>query len=925
MVLRRFFLALLSSVPVWLQAATLQPHPDILQGQLPNGVKYLIQKNALPANKLELRLVMQAGSIGETEQQRGYAHFVEHMAFQHTRHFQKQSVGQFIESLGMRIGPDSNAYTGFNETVYMLPVPANEPEKLKKSFTLLADWVDGIRFDPAEARKEAHVITEEWRLSEHQRQQMEPYENVLMAGSAYLKRRPIGDMSLVGKADIKQLEDFYHREYRPERATIIAVGDAEPKQIEQLIRQAFQDMPASSPRLEAAPPLLPLSALPGVVINRYDELQDPLIRVLYPSVRLPVDTEDALQKGLAIQLALDMFTRRIMLQAESADYPITKGGSLSDELVDRRDSAGMVVIPRNGQIVPAWQRLQQEIARVSRDGFTRAEYLQAQKNLLTTMQQEVTEAKATESDQLASQWLHDVLQQNVPTSPAQMLAAAQHWFDSDRLPDVNESFRATVQARQKLVNVIVPAQTPLASVDARQFENTPQLAALPAWQEKSVGSLTAQQVTPGTILQRTRLQEGIWQYRLSNGITLYFKPSQNTPQKVQLLAYAQGGAATLPPQDFTASLLLDDVLNQSGAGSFSLSDLDNILTGKAVDVRAWVSSYEQGLSASARTPDLEDMLALVHLGLTQPRLDDVVIQDVKQSQIKSIQQEDTRMYNQALNALGTKIWQGDFRKKPLDPAAVTAVTQDQLTRLTRQMFQQSGPWTFVMVGDAEPAQVESLAAHWLASLPDNHPAIAPVKDLVPTGGFREIRQNTAETQQFDAKDRSQTTILIRTPAPTGITASLQRQLLDDVLSQRLEQVLRQQYALVYSVAVSSEIRRHEGFRADIDFSSKSDNAAAALNAALDVIRAVREQGISTSEWEAAQQRLVRVWSEAEKSDSAILSTLASNLRNQEPLMSIAERIRQLGLISRDQVNEAARQWLSDKAISVVQVNPFSGT
>ncbi|MCB6183214.1 insulinase family protein [Leeia sp. TBRC 13508] len=924
MLLKRLvsFLLLGSAFP--LIAAPLPPNAEILQGTLPNGVKYLIQPNAQPAKKVELRLIMEAGSTGETDAQKGYAHFVEHMAFQHTKHFQNETVGQFIESLGMRIGPDSNAYTSFNETVYMLPVPTDDEAKLKKATVLLADWVGGITFRAADAQKESRVITEEWRMSEHPRAQIKPADDVLYAGSRYVDRSPIGEMALVRQANIQQLNDFYRREYRPERATVIAVGDINPSQLKQMLEEAFKDIPPSTPPKSPVVPPLTLQKLPATLVMNHDSLQDPLIKWVIPATVQPVNTEESIYSGLAVQMAQSLFARRLDIQSEQPDYPISKSGVMTNEMVDRRDNTAFLFVPRTGKLMPAWQRVQQEVVRASEQGFTEEEYQDVRLNMLNQMRQMAAESHANTSEELASSLLHDVLQRNVSISPAEMLKLTETWFQTNRLAEVNAAFQGMMHTKEKMLTVMLPSSVPLASVKASQFNDSSTLAKLPVWTEKKLGALTDQPVNPGNVLSQAVLGNDIVRYRLSNGAEVYFKQTQNTPGKVVVSTFSSGGLYNAPPNRYTAASMLDDVLNQSGAGDFSLSALSKMTAGKLISSSYWLGAGEQGVSGEARTEDLADLFALMHLQLTKPRIDPLMLSEVKQDTVKAWIQSHKKTETLLIESLANQIWSGDYRKKSATPAQINEVNDGELQQLANQYFTASGPWKMVIVGDVNPSQLTPLLNQWVASLPANQYKMT-LASLSPKGAFVDIRNNSAEAQALDAKDRSQTMLFIRMPEAYNQQNRMIAQVLEDVLQQRLEAELRQKSALVYGIGVDAEIRRQEGFRLDIDFSSQSTNASQALDKTKRILEDLQAKGVNEEEFKSAILHSQRVWEDAEKDDHVIAGTLVNYIRSGEPLQSIRDRVKELSQLDRALVNQQAKHWFDKKAMSIGQVNPFSGT
>src|SRR5256712_5390182 len=227
---------------------------EITIGQLPNGVRYYVRANRKPEKRGELRLVVKAGSVLETDDQQGLAHFVEHMAFNGTQHFPKDSIVSFIESLGMRFGADLNAYTSFDETVYMLQVPTDKPEVMDKALLVLEDWAHNVSFDNAEIDKERGVVMEEWRLRRGAgARTTDKLFPILLKGSRYADRIPIGKTEILQNFKPETLKKFYADWYRPDLIAVVAVGDFDKTAVENLIKSHFsglQNPPTPRPRPE---------------------------------------------------------------------------------------------------------------------------------------------------------------------------------------------------------------------------------------------------------------------------------------------------------------------------------------------------------------------------------------------------------------------------------------------------------------------------------------------------------------------------------------------------------------------------------------------------------------------------------------------------------------------------------------------------
>ncbi len=370
------FTALLASLPASLQAQVtpqtpLPVDPQVTAGQLDNGLRYLIRPNTRPEQRAELRLVVNAGSILETDAQRGLAHMVEHMAFNGTEHFEKQELVNYLESIGMEFGPSINASTNFDETVYMLRVPTDDPEVLDKAFLILEDWAHGVTFDPEEVDKERGVVIEEWRLGRGASARMADQQlPVMFKDSRYAERLPIGSVDVLESFPPQELVNFYHEWYRPDLMTVVAVGDFDPADIEGLVRSHFGGIP-----MPANPQERRTWDVPGHDSTYFAMATDPeatssQVAILTIQDPPPEGTVGDYRRSLVESLASGMLNARLSELAQQSDPPFAFAGTARGRFIRTESAYQLVaVVPEDGHL-RGMEAILTEAERAARHGFT---------------------------------------------------------------------------------------------------------------------------------------------------------------------------------------------------------------------------------------------------------------------------------------------------------------------------------------------------------------------------------------------------------------------------------------------------------------------------------------------------------------------------------------------------------------------------
>jgi zinc protease len=527
--------------------------PKIKVGTLANGLRYYIRQNKHPEKRAELRLVVNAGSILETDDQLGLAHFVEHTAFNGTTHFARNDLVTYLQSIGVRFGADLNAYTSFDETVYILPIPTDTARIIDQAFTILEDWAHGQLFDSADVVNERGIVLEEWRgrrgAGDRMLQQWLP---IAFRNSLYAKRLPIGTDRSIATATPARLRSFYQRWYRPDLMAVVAVGDFDPADIEGRIRKHFSALrrdPKAPPRLE---PAVPPNAAPLVAIASDKEATSTTVGLYFKHPRTRSTTVADYRRDLVTQLYLAMLNDRLGELAQKPDAPYlaagaSKGGFFARELVPFSLSARV----KEGGAERALEALLVEARRVQQFGFLQSELDRARADMLRGYERAHAERDKTLSRALAAEFIRNYLEDEPIPGIAYEYAIARHHLPGVTVQEVNALAARWITPDNRLVLVQGPVRdgAPLStesgiSAALARGSSTPVVAYT---KNISGEALIPSLPTPGSIA-RVRLIPGVGvsEWTLSNGARVLVEPTDFKADEILFTAYSPGGTSLAP-------------------------------------------------------------------------------------------------------------------------------------------------------------------------------------------------------------------------------------------------------------------------------------------------------------------------------------------------------------------------------------------
>lgn len=816
--------------------------PAITVGVLPNGIHYYIRENHKPEKRAELRLVVNAGSVQEDEDQRGLAHMTEHMSFRGTKRFPKNALTSYLESIGMQFGPHINAYTSFDETVYMLTVPTDTGSALAKGFQILADWGSAVTMDSSQIALERPVVIEEWRLGQGANNRMQQkWFPVVFAGSRYSERLPIGVLPVLQSYKPETLRRFYADWYRPDLMAIVAVGDFDKTKIEALILQTVGAIPVRASERSKETFGVPLTGPPAVAVASDSEATATIVRLFRKEPASRTTTLPAYRDELVKLLFNQMLNARFAELTRKPNPPFIIANSGSDPLVRTADLYGLTAVVKDNGAEVGLRALLTEGERVRRYGFLNSELDRARKSLLSSLEQAYAERDKTNSGVYAQQYARMFLTGEPSTSQKFDLETSRALLPSIGLADFQKLAARWLGNDEWVVVATSPKKPGVLQPDslalANDIKSVVASTITPYTEAVAAGALVPTPPAAGRVVsERTFPAVGVTEWKLSNGVRVLIKPTDFKADQILMAGYSPGGSSLLPDSLYYRAAGAELIPLASGVGAFSATDLQKVMAGHIVNVAPNVESLRETVSGRASRNDLPTMLQLTYLYFTQPRYDSTAVKTLLE-RIKDYYRNVGASPEAAFNdTLQVTLAQHAFREKPVSSELIGLTDPAKSFRFYRDRYGDAGDFTFVIVGAFNQDSLKPLVAQWLGALPSKgrKETWRDVETLPPKGVVtRTVLKGT--------EAKAQTSIVFSGPIVFNRRNRFQLQSLASLLDIKLRETLREQMGGTYGVGVSPDVQQqpHPGYKFTIAFGSapeRLDSLAAAVFVQLDSVK-----------------------------------------------------------------------------------------
>ncbi|GAB3005722.1 insulinase family protein [Cyclobacterium sediminis] len=815
-------------------------------GRLENGLTYYIQHNPKPENKLELRLALKAGAMQEDERQLGLAHFVEHMAFNGSEHFEKNELISYLQSIGVAFGSDLNAYTSFDETVYMLPIPTDEQEKLTNGFQVMRDWAGGLLLNTEDIDAERGIVVEEWRTGQGVGQRLrDAYLPVLLHESRYAQRMPIGKMEIIRNAADALVRKFYKDWYRPELMAVVAVGDVPTEKVEGLIKEYFSDLenPENAPARE-------YYDVPGHKENFVKIITDeeaPGIQVqLYYKHKAKPSINYGDYKGRILRTMFGgMITQRLDEIRQQADAPFIFAGARYGNLVKPLDFFTISGVVGPGKLKEGLLSFITENQRVVDHGFTQSELDRVKRSLLNSAEKSFMEKDKVESRTLVGRYVSHFLNQSFADGPENRYRFYQEIIPEITLDDVNRLADELIRNDNIVLIVSAPEKDkeslPKKAELIEVLESAASIQTKPYKEELLRDELLLSKPKKGEVIDQAYNKEvNVTTVTLGNGMKVYFKPTDFKNNEIIFTASSKGGTSLYPLEDHYSANYSGTAINVMGIGDFSPSQLKKVLAGRNVQVTPNISTYSERITGATTPGDFEMTLQLIHLYFTSPRMDqslwDVFIGNQK-NQLESASVNPDFQFNKRVNEI---ISNGNPRGRGIYTAGqLDSISLNKSVQIYKERFANAADFNVLFTGNIDIEEMLPLVTQYLGSLPGDSSKRENFVDLGLTPP-----QDRKETIKVGMDEKSQVILYFSGETAYDLAKSQQLSYLGEILTIKLIETLREEIGGVYGVGARGSLSRipEERFNFSISFPCGPEAVEKLTAAVWEQIRKIQEEG-----------------------------------------------------------------------------------
>jgi zinc protease len=692
-------------------------------GKLPNGFTYYIRHNEEPKDRVIMYLVNKVGSVLESDDQQGLAHFMEHMSFNGTRHFPKNELVSYLQQSGVRFGADLNAHTAFDETVYELPLPTDKPEILKNGIQIMRDWAQEATLDPVEIDKERGVVLEEKRLGKGASERMQrQYLPVLLNNSRYSLRMPIGIDEVLNNFKPEAIKRFYKDWYRPDLQALIIVGDIDVNQMEASIKAKFSDLKNPVNEKVRTKYTVPLSGSNQFLAVTDKEMPVTVAEVMIKHVALSLRTASDYRANIIRELFNQMLDNRFNELSHQANPPFAQGGAAINDFIGGIDSYDLSVVAKPHELEGGFKAAWRETEQLKRFGFTATELERAKASYLSQLESALNEQHKTNSVSYVKEYQQYFLKGTASPGIRTQYALTKTNMPGITLDEVNTFAKVQITDKNRDILVLAPEsekaalpneQTFLTWIKSVEQENIQLFK-----DEVSTRQLLSKSPVPGKMTGELKdTVSGVTTVKLSNGVTVLLKPTHFKDNEILFTGFSNGGTSLYSDADYQSASNAGNIIPSFGAGNYSLTELNKYMADKQLGVQPFIDERMQGVRGGATPKDLETALTLLYAYFTEPRKDKGLFESVINRSKAALANRGNDPSNVFKDSVSAILGNYNIRRTGPTVEKVNQIDLDKTYRIYRERFGDASGFVFTFVGSFDNKTITPLLEKYLGSLP----------------------------------------------------------------------------------------------------------------------------------------------------------------------------------------------------------------
>jgi len=913
--MKKSFLTLLCIVP-FIVIAQNKPLPldsAVHTGKLPNGFTYYIRHNEEPKRRVLLYLVNKAGSVLEDEDQRGLAHFMEHMSFNGTKHFPHNELVDYLQKAGVRFGADINAYTSFDETVYELPLPSDKPAILDKGMLIMHDWAQDATLDPTEIDKERGVVLEEKRLGKGAGERMQRvYWPILLNNSRYATRIPIGLDTVLDNFKRPQIARFYHDWYRPDLQALIIVGDVNADSLEKVVKTKFSDLKNPAQEKVRTKYTVSLTGKNQFLAITDKEMTSTVAEIINKHHQPTLRTETDYRKAIIQNLFNQMLGERYAELARQADPPFISGSAGISGFIGGLDIYDASVEAKPGELEKGFKAVWRETERVARFGFTPTELQRAKAAYLNGLDEQLQEKDKTSSESFVKEYQAYFLKGTAAPGIITEAGLTGAAMPSITLSEVNNLTKEYITNTNRDILIMAPDKNKRALPDETTVNKW--LASvhdenLQPYQDEvsTMPLLTAEPLSGHVVSEQKNEKLNTITMTLSNGVKVMLKPTDFKNDEILFSGFASGGTSVYNDGDYQSAANAGNIIPANGVGNYNSNQLDKFLEGKQFSVAPYIGDRYQGISGRSTKKDLETALQMIYAYFTEPRKDSTIFKGIIEKSKAGLANrgcDPSSVFSDTVSAV-----LGNYNVRRTGPSLekLRHVSLARAYAIYKERFADAANLTFTFVGSIDTSQIKPLLEKYLGALAaTNSQDTAKNLHIHIPGG--KIEKNV-----YKGSEPKSTVLLVYSGTFDYSAANkVKLDALKETLEIRLLERLREDESGVYSPGVYASASKYpEGrFSFMIQFGCAPQNVDKLIASTLDEIGKLKTRGPvqeNIDKWRSEEKALNETLL---KTNSFWLGYLTDQLKNKEDLNQVNDYNVLLNKVTPVELKEMAAKCLS---------------
>ncbi|CAL2083764.1 insulinase family protein [Tenacibaculum sp. 190524A05c] len=902
-----------SQVTIAQKTKNIPNDPSVKTGVLSNGLTYFIKQNPKPADKVELRLAIKAGSVLEDEDQLGLAHFMEHMNFNGTKNFKKNELVDYLQSIGVKFGAHLNAYTGFDQTVYILPIPSDDEAKLEKGFQIIEDWAHAASLLDKDIDEERGVVLEEFRSRRDANSRMlENYLDKVAYGSKYAKRLPIGTKESIENFKYESIRRFHKDWYRPDLMAVIAVGDVDVATLEKKIKDHFGKIPAATNPREVPKYTLKNHKETFIAIEADKEAAFSRVQLMYKDYedKKPRTTVADFRKSLINNLFDQMINNRFEELANDENPPFVYGYSYygGTWAKNRMAFQSVASTSADGQL-KGLEALLTENERVKRYGFQPGEFERAKKNIISRIEKSFKDKDKRESGRITSGIVSGFLNNRPVPSIEWNYKATLGLLPSIKIDEVNSLIKNFLHDDNRVVvitgpkKIVTEAQVTKALNDVKTMDLKP-------YEDKVVAaSMITKMPTPGKVVKVTTNEKlGTKTLELSNGAKVTFKKTDFKNDEILFTSFSYGGTSLYTDAELQATSFANRGLSEAGVNGFGLNDMNKMMSGKIARVNPYIGGLSEGFSGSAAPKYLEELFQLVHLYFTALNKDEKAFNSYvnKQKSFLGNLLANPNFFFQKEMSDFTNAGNPRYTGFP-SPEKYEKADYNLAYKKYQERFADAGDFNFYFVGNIDEAQLTKFATTYIASLPGKNS-----NESYKVSSFRPLTGMHKKVVEKGKDPKSMVRIMYQGEANYNAKDALTFDFIGEVVSIKLIEKLREKEGGVYSAGARSNMRKlpYGRYSMSISFPCAPENVDKLKNISVAEVESLIKNGPSAEDVSKAKKAMINDHKEDMKKNRFWLNTLQGidfSKNNPDDIFTFEERV---NAVTAKDIQKLAKKYLS---------------